>query len=280
MARCREETISDRQAEFLQGLGVPAAELPESLGDACQLISSILFVRACTRKRLGSSKCISKADAIRIARTLVDEDRNDLEHLEEAPFRGEDGKVRLKNVPAEESELAPRVYEAIAMCEVFAPPVGSSASLSTGQWRMVVVLLFVIICGLLYILMLSGCASVPGPITGTKYNLSTWNTGRLSWGYYQEHRRAFVAAHPELAEETCQAILEARVLPGMDKPAVRAAWGNLEGISYFVRHETEGEFWLFPRAVGYQYVQFGQDGRVVQAGDGSTPPRPALTSRR
>ena len=67
----------------------------------------------------------------------------------------------------------------------------------------------------------------------------------------QDSRREFVLRHRELTETIKQAILEGRVIEGMKREDVKAAWGNPSRIVDFSTHpnpsfyDAEGEGWWY-----------------------------------
>lgn len=125
---------------------------------------------------------------------------------------------------------------------------------------------------------LCGCVTMRGPITGKPYACTNVSDGDPHWGYYEEVRQLYLQTHPELAPEVVAAIRECRVIPGMTKDDVRAAWGCIQGQSYVETWQGDGDLWVFPRQWTMEHVLFDRNGRVVSSGSGATPQRRGAVS--
>lgn len=80
--------------------------------------------------------------------------------------------------------------------------------------------------------------------------------------------QGYVAAHPELPEEQRQAVLEDRIVPGMERKTVADLWG--EPKDRYRDRTGMTEIWFYET----RYIGFDKERRVVKSGP-YTPPPPA-----
>jgi len=82
---------------------------------------------------------------------------------------------------------------------------------------------------------------------------------------------AYAADHPDLPEEQRRAILEDRIIPGMDRTTVT----DLRGEPKQRYRDRTGmmEVWFYETG----YVGFDKEGRVVTSGEYRTPPAGTIT---
>jgi len=104
---------------------------------------------------------------------------------------------------------------------------------------------------LLCVLVISGCVT-NGELVKTNFN----------------SRQEYVNTHPEISLETKQAILNVKVIKGMTKTDVLAAWGKPSRIS----PETSGESWFYDQPFfslsPWRFVSFTSEGKVYNYGEG------------